>query len=107
MPDQSGLEQLRQRIREFAAERDWDRLRTLKDLSMAVGIEAAELQDHFLWIAADEESAVLEEERAGIEEELADVLIYCVAFADRIDADLLETANRKMDANELRFPKPG
>lgn len=72
---------------------------------MAIGIEVAELQEHFLWVDQSEEARLLGERRAEIEEELADILIYCIAFADRIGADPLAIAAAKMKANERRFPK--
>ncbi|MET0557604.1 MAG: nucleotide pyrophosphohydrolase [Solirubrobacterales bacterium] len=106
MAESADLERLRARVREFAAERGWDRVRTLKDLSLAIGIEAGELQELFLWVAADDEAGLLAERRGAIEEELADVFLYCLALADRIDTDLLAAANAKMDANERRFPRP-
>lgn len=106
MTEGGDLEQLRGRVRGFAAERGWDRMRTLKDLSLAIGIEAGELQELFLWVAADDESRLLAERRSAIEEELADVFLYCLAFADRADVDLLAAATAKMDANERRFPRP-
>jgi dCTP diphosphatase len=100
------LKILERRIAAFAKDHGWDQLRTLKDLSLAIGIEAAELQEHFLWLKAEDEDQALDHYRAKIEEELADVLIYCIAFAHQIDADLFEVAQRKLDINEKRFPQP-
>lgn len=105
MTDRADLAALRNWVQEFAMTRGWDQLRTLKDLSMAIGIEAAELQEIFLWEPVAEEDALLARDRPRIEEELADVFIYTLAMADRIDSDLVEIALRKMAANEGRFPK--
>lgn len=106
MADELDLRRLQEWVVAFAAERGWERLRTLKDLGLAIGIEAAELQEHFLWVEPSEEQRLLGERRHEIEEELADILIYCLAFAGRADIDLLAAAENKMDANERRFP-PG
>jgi dCTP diphosphatase len=103
MAEKMDLERLQAWVKAFAAERGWDRLRTLKDLTLAIGIEAAELQEHFLWIGAPDEQRLLDRQRPQIEEELADVFIYCLAFADRAGVDLLATAAAKMELNERRF----
>lgn len=105
MADEMDLRQLQEWITTFAVERGWDRLRTLKDLALAIGIEAAELQERFLWIRPGEEQRLLDERRPEIEEELADTFIYCLAFADRAGIDLGVAAAAKMEANERRFPK--
>lgn len=99
------LRVLRDRISAFANDRGWDRMRTLKDLSLALGIEAAELQEHFLWVKQEDERALVADRREEIEKELADVFIYCVAIAHEIDVDLVDIANQKMALNERRFPR--
>jgi NTP pyrophosphatase (non-canonical NTP hydrolase) len=106
MADEMDLRQLQEWVTAFAAERGWERVRTLKDLGLAIGIEAAELQEHFLWVDPSEERRLLGERQHEIEEELADILIYCLAFADRAGIDLLAAAEAKMHSNERRFP-PG
>lgn len=106
MADEADLRRLQEWVSVFAAERDWDRLRTLKDLALAIGIEAGELQEHFLWVESSEEQRLLGLKRAEIGEELADIFIYCLAFADRADIDLSAAVEAKMELNERRFPKP-
>lgn len=104
MADRQDLAALRARIHDFATARGWHERRTLKDLSLAIGIEAAELQELFLWENAESDDELVARKRDEIEDELADVFIYCLAFSDRVGADLLAIAEAKMGRNEQRFP---
>src|SRR5688572_14832377 len=76
-----GLGDLQRRLEAFRDDRDWRQFHTLKDLALAIGIEASELAEHFLWIRPEEESRRLAEQRAAIEAELADVFIHALNFA--------------------------
>jgi len=104
MTDNDAFARLSARAREFALERGWDDVRTLKDLSMAVSIEAAELQELFLWAPTSEEERILREKREDIVSELADIFLYLLAFADRTETDLIQAAESKVTLNESRFP---
>jgi len=104
MSSNEDLHQLAARIRRFAEERKWDEVRTAKDLCLAIGIETAELQEHFLWQDVAREAELIQASRGAIEAELADVFIYLLALADRLGTDLMEAASSKMDENEQRFP---
>ncbi len=98
------LEQLRRRVAAFAAARDWDQFHTPKNLSMALIAEAAELVEHFQWLSAAQSEALAPHKRAEVASELADILIYLVRLADRLEVDLLAAAFAKMDVNERRYP---
>ena len=99
-----GLEEIRNELRRFAAERDWDQFHSPKNLATALTIEAAELLEHFQWLT-DAESQNLEgEEREKVILELADVFLYLVRLADKLDADLVEAAQRKLVINAKRYP---
>jgi len=98
----STLEDLRDRLRRFADARDWERFHTPKNLSMALTAEAAELAAHFQWLG--EGQSVAAAAMQEIEHELADVLIYLVRLADRLDVDLLDAVERKVRINAQRFP---
>lgn len=101
----NDLEQLALRLRRFAAERDWERFHSPKNLSMALIAEAAELVEHFQWLTQEESQRLAPEKKAEVEQELADILIYLVRLADRLDVDLLAAAERKMAINAARYPK--
>jgi dCTP diphosphatase len=100
-----SLEQLNQRLREFARVRDWEQFHSPKNLSMAMIAECAELVEHFQWLT--EEQSFLTDNASKKEEvalELADILIFLLRCSDRLDIDLVDAANRKIAINETRYP---
>ncbi len=99
-----SLESLRDRLREFAKERDWDQYHTPKNLSMALIAEAAELIEHFQWVNGDNSHVLEDKTRQSVEEELADILIYLVRISDKLEIDLYAAVNRKIKINEIKYP---
>lgn len=99
-----SLESLRDRLREFAKERDWDQYHTPKNLSMALIAEAAELIEHFQWVNGDLSHVLEDRARQSVEEELADILIYLVRISDKLEINLYEAVNRKIKINEKKYP---
>jgi dCTP diphosphatase len=98
------LDELRVRLRAFAQARDWDQFHSPKNLAMALIVEAAELVEHFQWLTAEESAAPPADKKASIADELADVLVYVVRIADRLDIDLLAAVAAKMARNEAKYP---
>ena len=98
------LEDLKQRIRRFAEERDWDQFHTPKNLAMALIVEAAEMVEHFQWLTGAESQALSAEKQAEVEAELADILIYLVRLADKLDIDLHSAALEKLQRNAEKYP---
>src|ERR1700676_4210492 len=86
--NQDPILDLRNKLRQFAAERDWDQFHSPKNLAMALSVEAAELLEHFQWLSGPEAAAMAPEKRAKIGEELADVLLYLIRLADKLNIDL-------------------
>ena len=99
-----NLEELRDRLRTFAAARDWDPFHSPKNLAMALIVEAAELVEHFQWLTEAESAALPPEKTAAVADELADVLIYVVRLADRLDIDLFAAVSSKLARNEAKYP---
>ncbi len=99
-----SLEQLRQRLAEFAARRDWNQFHSPKNLAMALIAEAAELVEHFQWLTQEQSRDLAEHQRREVGLELADVLIFLIRAADQLDIDLIRAANEKIDINEGRYP---
>ncbi|XP_008592121.1 PREDICTED: dCTP pyrophosphatase 1 [Galeopterus variegatus] len=100
------LEDIRRLHAEFAAERDWDQFHQPRNLLLALVGEVGELAELFQW-KADEEpgpQAWPPRERAALQEELSDVLIYLVALAARCRVDLPQAVLSKMDTNRRRYP---
>jgi dCTP diphosphatase len=98
------LAELKLRIREFVAERDWDRFHSPKNLAMALSVEASELVEIFQWLTEEESASVDAERKRRAAEELADVLWFLVRIADRLDIDLLEASETKIAANAKKYP---
>jgi dCTP diphosphatase len=98
------LENLRLTLRRFAAERDWDQFHSPKNLAMALSVEAAELLEHFQWLSDAQSSALGAETRTKVSEELADVLLYLVRLADKLDVDLAVAPSEKLKINAAKYP---
>ena len=98
------LIELRDTLRAFTREREWDRYHTPKNLAMALIVEAAELAEHFQWLTAEESQSPQDGRREKIRDELADVLIYLLELADTLDVDLAAAARDKIAKNALKYP---
>ena len=100
------LADLRRRVAEFVAARDWEQFHVPKNLSIAVAVEAAELMEHFQWLTHEQAADALldEAERAAVADELADVLIYALSLANALDVDVSAAVLGKLERNEERFP---
>lgn len=108
MDDHTTLAELRDAVRDFVGRRRWDREHTAKNLAMSLAIEAAEVMEHFQWRDVEESTAYLRDPaaRAEVADELADVLIYLLSFANHAGIDLSEAVRAKLARNEHRFPAP-
>ena len=103
-PNSHGLSQLRDALREFAAERDWDKFHSPKNLASALSVEAAELLERFQWLTEDESRSLPPAELARVRDEMADVLNYLVRLADKLDVNLLDAAREKIKLNAVKYP---
>jgi NTP pyrophosphatase (non-canonical NTP hydrolase) len=99
-----SLHALRDALRAFAAERDWDQFHSPRNLATALAVEAAELLEPFQWLTEAESRELPLETRAAVEEEMADVLLYLVRLADRLEVDLHAAARAKMARNAVKYP---
>lgn len=100
----SELTKLRDDLREFAAERDWDQFHSPKNLASALAVEAAELLEPFQWLTEEQSSSLDEKRLAAVAEELADVQIYLIRLADKLNVDLLHAVRDKMLRNAEKYP---
>ncbi len=99
-----SLESLKLKLRHFAAARDWDQFHSPKNLAAALAVEAAELLEPFQWLTEDQSKSLSPEKAAAVRKELADVLIYLVRLADKLDVDLLQAAEDKIAENAAKYP---
>lgn len=98
------LFKLRDRLRVFAADRNWDQFHNPKNLAMALIAEAGELVEPFQWLTEEQSKSLDLKQLSQVQDEVADVFIYLVRLADKLGIDLIESANKKIDLNNERYP---
>lgn len=96
------VKELRGIIASFVEERQWKVFHTPKNLAVSIAIEAAELMEIFQW--SDEHIPPGEEQLKRLREELADVVIYCLAAANASGIDLSTAVREKVQKNAARYP---
>lgn len=101
---EQSLAVLAARLREFAAERDWDQFHSPKNLAMALSVEASELMEHFQWLTEAQSSALPPEKLRQVREEIGDVLIYLTRLADKLGIDPVQAAFEKLEVNQYKYP---
>ena len=106
MDNTTTVQELREEVERFVEERDWAQFHNPKNVSMALAGEAAELMEHFQWLDHNQswESMKNINFKSEVEDELADVIIYALAFANRNDLDLDTIIRKKMEKNRLKYP---
>lgn len=92
------FQDIRQIIKDFTKERDWEQFHNAKDLALALSIEAAELNECFLWKSHGEAKV------DKVKDELADILIYAILFADKYGFDIPEIITEKIEKNAAKYP---
>lgn len=100
------VSELKSQVLAFVRERDWEQFHSPKNLSMALAAEAGELMEHFLWSTPEQATAVARDpaKRERIAEELADVVIYALEFANMTGIDVASSIQAKLASNALRYP---
>ena len=98
------VDELQQRLREFADARDWEKYHSPKNLVMAMGVEMAELMEHFQWMTEQQSLNLDTKTREKVALEMADVLIYLVRMADRCGVDLDHAVEKKLVLNGQKYP---
>jgi NTP pyrophosphatase (non-canonical NTP hydrolase) len=105
VPEENGeLMRLRDLVRVFVDERDWDQFHTPKNLSSALSVEAAELLEHFQWLKHGQADELGTDKLEQVRHEMADVLVYLVRLADKLDVDLMAAVEEKMVLNRAKYP---
>ena len=103
---ETTLAELREAVRKFISARRWESYHTPKNLAMSIAIEAAEIMEHFQWLTQEESTSHIQDDaaRQEVADELADVLIYCLSFANVTGIDISTCVRFKLERNETRFP---
>lgn len=100
----TDLLELRDVLRQFVAERDWEKFHTPKNLATALSVEASELLEPFQWLASGEKSELTTTQLGAIRYEMADVLAYLILLADKLDTNLYEIVLEKNEINRQKYP---
>ncbi len=98
MQKQDSLEEITEILRIFNHKRDWEQFHDAKNLALSISIEAAELNECFLWKNADEA------DRTKVEEELADVFLCAIMLADKYDINVKDICLKKIERNAQKYP---
>ena len=100
----TSFEELKQQVDAFAADREWERFHTPKNLAMSVAIEAAELMEIFQWLTPEQAAEVMNDPQKAndVKGEIADVLLYLVRLSSVLGIDLIEAGLAKVEKNRSR-----
>src|SRR3954454_24166362 len=95
------MEEMRHKILEFRDQRDWKKYHKEKDLAISISLEANELLENFQWKSSED---AIVQSKQNIKEEMADILIYLVQMADKMEIDLEEEVLHKLEKNAKKYP---
>ena len=98
------LTDILEELRAFVRERDWEQYHDPKNLATGLSIEAAELLELFLWTRTSDAHSHGMSVKSRVEEEVADVFLYCLMLADSLDIDILDATHRKLRKNGEKYP---
>jgi len=104
MDEKTTIDELKKIVVKFRDVREWKKYHNPKDLAISISIEAAELLEYFQWKNDEEIEKMLTEKSDQVREELADVIIYCMNFADVTNTDISEIVKKKIADNEKKYP---
>ncbi len=91
-------------LRQFAKERDWDQFHSPRNLAAALTVEASEVLEHFQWSPDGQSNELPKETLEKVALELADVFLYLIRLADKLEIDLIDAAHRKLRINAQKYP---
>ena len=102
----TSIMQLRDRVQKFVEDRDWSKYHNPKNLAMSIAIEAAELMELFQWVDDKETELMVRDSSifTRLEEELADVVIYCLSLANATSVDIAQAVVEKIEKNGQKYP---
>ena len=99
------LKTIKEKLRKFSQERDWNQYHSPKNLAMAMSVEVSELLEIFQWSNDGGMEKIEDKEtKKQIEEEIADIFNYLVKFVDLMDLDLEELSLEKIKKNDMKYP---
>lgn len=96
--------ELIKQLLEFRRARDWEQFHTVRNVASALSVESAELLEHFIWASDQQISQIVEERRAAITSEIADIAILLTYLTQDLSIDLQAAVSEKVIANERKYP---
>lgn len=100
----NAFESIKLTLRKFSEERDWDQFHSPKNLSMALNVEAAELLEHFQWLTEQQSSSLDAETLDEVADEIADIQVYLIRLADKLNVDIVSKVEKKIIKNAKKYP---
>src|SRR3712207_3445414 len=100
----TNVNDLRDAIKAFIEERDWEQFHSPKNLAMALSVEVAEVVEHFQWLTEEQSTNLPPEKLAEVRQEIGDVMIYLTELADKLGIDPVEAAKAKVEINGKKYP---
>ena len=100
----SPFKQLHDAMEQFATDRDWDQFHSPKNLAMALTVEAAELQECFQWLTEAQSTELEEKQLSAVRDEIADVQLYLIRLAGKLNVDIEAACQAKMEKNAEKYP---
>lgn len=100
----TDLESLRDQLRTFASDRDWDQFHSPKNLAAALAVETSELLEHFQWLTEAQSQQLPSEALNEVSAEVADMLLYLIRISDKLGIDLIAAAKAKIVLNAEKYP---
>ena len=100
-----NIKKIQKQLSDFADESDWDQYHNPKNLAMALSVEASELVEIFQWLTPEQAEEIMDSSQSDhVKEEVADVMIYLLRLADKLDIDLESIVNDKIVQNGKKYP---
>lgn len=102
----TNIHEIREKIREFILEREWEKFHNPKDLAISISLESAELMELFQWKSLEEieELENFPSFTTRISDELADIIIYSLSLANKLEIDISSAVLKKIEKNGQKYP---
>jgi|SRR3990172_1978909 len=106
MDDKTNINELKQKIKKFCEERDWDQYHNAKELAIGIVTEASELLEHFRFKSEKQVDELFKDEskKQELSEEMADIFYFVIRLSERYNIDLTTELNKKLKKNEQKYP---
>lgn len=100
------IAKLKAEIAKFSHDRDWDQFHSIKNLSMALSVESAELLEIFQWLSEEQSNQIKNtpQLKNKVEDEIADIFVYLLRIIAKADIDLEKVVLNKLKKNAEKYP---